>query len=237
MHLRQLVPAPMRLRYKLMKRHWADWSQRSNWQFARSQQAIPVWPQRLELQQPVRQSTHFENKQHNIRLGFSRIGQVVIQPGQLFSFWKIVGPPTAQNGFRKGRNLLNGQLTVDYGGGLCQLSGMIYYLALQAGFDILERYNHSLDIYTDETRFAPLGSDATVVYGYKDLRFMNTTSCAVRFSFKLDERGLHGAIHAPEKLKQQSIHFLSSATANECVLVETKTSSGQLLATSTYRLL
>jgi len=62
-------------------------------------------------------------------------------------------------------------LALDYGGGLCQLSGIIYHAVLEAGLEILERHPHSLDIYTATTRYTPLGSDAAVVYGHKDLRF------------------------------------------------------------------
>jgi vancomycin resistance protein VanW len=66
--------------------------------------------------------------------------------------------------------------------------GILYYLSLQAGLKPLERYPHSTDIYTDETRFTPLGSDATVVYGYKDFRFVNTLSQRIlsqRICFRL----------------------------------------------------
>jgi hypothetical protein len=52
----------------------------------------------------------------------------------------------------------------------------VYHIGIIAGLDIIERYNHSVDIYTDDTRFAPLGTDATVVYGYKDLRIRNNTN-------------------------------------------------------------
>ena len=219
-----------------MQRKWSDWSRRSDWQFARAQSELQDWPKRLEIQQAVRKSTHFENKKHNIRLGYERISQVVVQPGEVFSFWQIVGPPTARNGFRKGRNLLNGQLKEDYGGGLCQLSGMLYYLALQAGFVILERYNHSVDIYTEETRFAPLGSDATVVYGYKDLRFINNTEQPIRFSFKLEDQDLSGVLHAPKVLKIRKLSFIPVASTTEKVRVNTETENGEILATSSYRL-
>ena len=53
------------------------------------------------------------------------------------------------------------------GGGSCQLSGILYYLMLQAGLEAIERFPHSADIYTDETRFTLLGSDATVVIALK----------------------------------------------------------------------
>ena len=46
---------------------------------------------------------------------------------------------------------------------------------------VTERHNHSVDLYTDETRFAPLGTDATVFYGFKDLRIVNDTPAPLKF--------------------------------------------------------
>ena len=53
------------------------------------------------------------------------------------------------------------------------MSGLIYYVSLMAGLEVLERHPHSRDIYDDQTRYAPLGADATVAYGFKDLRVLN----------------------------------------------------------------
>ncbi len=79
------------------------------------------------------------------------------------------------------RNLVNGKIQFTYGGGICQVAGILYHLALMAGLDILERHSHSLDIYTEVERFTPLGADATVVYGYKDLRIRNNTGHPICF--------------------------------------------------------
>ena len=66
-------------------------------------------------------------------------------------------------------------------------------MSLHANLEILERHNHSADIYTEETRFTPLGSDATVAYGYKDLKIRNTLDGPIRFNFSLNENSI--AIH------------------------------------------
>ena len=113
---------------------------------------------------------------HNLKLAIQSIESVDILPREIFSFWKIVGNPSKRNGFIGSRSIINGQVTNSIGGGLCQLSGLVYYLSLKSGLEILERHNHSMDIYTEETRFTPLGSDATVVYGYKDLKIRNNFS-------------------------------------------------------------
>ena len=59
----------------------------------------------------------------------------------------------------------------------------MYYISLIAQLEILERHNHSIDIYDEETRFTPLGSDATVAYDYKDLKIRNNLNCPIKFNF------------------------------------------------------
>tara|TARA_B110000902_G_C14164891_1_gene534576 strand:- start:153 stop:539 length:387 start_codon:yes stop_codon:yes gene_type:complete len=118
-----------------------------------------------------------------------------------------VGCPSKGNGFVESRSIVDGVLTATYGGGLCQLSGLIYYAAILANLEVIERYNHSKDIYTDETRFTPLGSDATVVYGFKDLKIKNNLKKPIRFSFLVDKNSLTIRINSDEVLIKNTIEF------------------------------
>ena len=43
-----------------------------------------------------------ENKAVNLRLAAPCIDRVLIRPGETFSFWALVGNPTADRGFREG---------------------------------------------------------------------------------------------------------------------------------------
>lgn len=137
-----------------------------------------------------------------------QIEPVVIAPGQTFSFWHSLGNPTQKRGYQEGRALMNGQLKATIGGGLCQLSGLIYLLALHTDFAMCERHAHSKDIYTDETRFAPLGSDATVVYGYKDLRIKNQTQTPMRFQFELYKTHITATIMSIDVIPKYTIEFV-----------------------------
>ncbi len=105
---------------------------------------------------------------------------------------------------------MNGKITPTYGGGLCQLSGIIYYASLYANLDIIERYNHSTDIYTNETRFTPLGSDATVVYGFKDLKIKNNLKNPIKFSFSLKKNSLTIRINSEEIIDTNNIEFIKN---------------------------
>jgi vancomycin resistance protein VanW len=107
------------------------------------------------------------------------------------------------------------------GGGLCQLSGLIYYISLHANLEILERHSHSVDIYTDETRFTPLGSDATVAYGYKDLKIRNNLKDPIRFSFLIEEKYLIINLMHSSLIKKNKVEFRENEIDKETVEVDT----------------
>jgi vancomycin resistance protein YoaR len=97
---------------------------------------------------------------------------LLVQPGEIFSFWGLTDPPDEKHGFKDGATFINHRVSSAVGGGLCQLSGLLHNLALLAGCPILERHSHSIDAY-GEGRYIPLGRDATVTYPRADLCFAN----------------------------------------------------------------
>ncbi len=160
-----------------------------------------------KIDQPFTNTPSSVNKKHNLQVAINKINNLVIQPNQLFSFWHLVGNPSTKNGYTKSRAIVGNQLQQTEGGGLCQLSGLIYFLALHTGVQITERSAHSRDIYTDEERFTPLGSDATVVYGYKDLQFKNTLTHPIYLQLQLNNEVLSGSILSTHYTKTFDIHF------------------------------
>ena len=153
-------------------------------------------------------STHqLDSKRHNLQLAIHKIQNVIILPGQIFSFWHLVGNPNKAAGYVEGRTIQGEQVALTFGGGLCQLSGLLYFLSLKAALKIVERHPHSRDIYTDATRFAPLGSDATVVYGYKDLRFENTLDVALCFRIEINENNIYATLCSPQSIPEFKIEF------------------------------
>uniref|UniRef100_UPI0040485633 SDR family NAD(P)-dependent oxidoreductase n=1 Tax=Flavobacterium sp. TaxID=239 RepID=UPI0040485633 len=129
--------------------------------FAKSSERKINFAFKVGTTQEIKQGNYFENKVHNFKIAKERIENVVVYPNQVFSFWKIIGNPTEKNKFKKGRNIVNGTIAEEVGGGLCQISTLIYVTALKLNFEIIERYNHSVDIYSEEDRFTPLGSRKT----------------------------------------------------------------------------
>ncbi len=120
-------------------------------------------------------TTSLENKEentiYNIKLASRMINGILVKPQEIFSFNKYVGPAEKEDGFKESTIIANGKFEDGYGGGVCQVSSTLYNTALFANLQIVERYNHS--IYGDATKYVPLGRDAAIFYGYKDLKFKN----------------------------------------------------------------
>lgn len=159
----------------------------------------------VSISQKILKNINYENKIHNLLQAISKIDGTIIYPGEIFSFWQIVRNPSYKNGYRISRNIIGGELKEDYGGGLCQLSSIIYHLAIRTGMYIIERHNHSIDIYSEEERFTPLGTDATVVYGYKDLRIQNKFSFPIKISLSIINNQLLCVFSSSFKLIEQEI--------------------------------
>lgn len=122
-------------------------------------------------------STSLENKEentiYNIKLSSEVINGILVKPQEIFSFNKHVGPAEKADGYKESTIIVNGIFVNGYGGGICQVSSTLYNAILLANLPIVERYNHS--VYGDATRYVPLGRDAAVFYGLKNLRFKNNS--------------------------------------------------------------
>jgi len=155
-----------------------------------------LWSETVTLI-PVR--TDPANRQRNLELAVSRLQHLHLRPGEVFSFWRSVPAPTLANGFLPGPAFSRGKVIQDVGGGLCLVSTNLYNTFLQAGLEILERHNHSIDPY-GESRFFPLGRDAMVYYGYKDLVVRNARDLPFRLQLELDDRQLRSRLFAPQPI-------------------------------------
>jgi vancomycin resistance protein VanW len=181
-----------------------------------------AFPVRLSIEQRILPTDYAQAKIHNIETACKSFENLPVPPRGIFSFWRVVGRPTESGGFRPGRSLLGGELQPDYGGGLCQLSGLIYYLCLHAGLEILERHPHSRDIYAEAERYAPLGADATVAYGFKDLRVLNSLPAPVCFRVGISAEAVTGCLCSSAAIEPCTVEFLRTAGADGICTVETR---------------
>ena len=114
---------------------------------------------------------------NNIRIPARLINGTVVGPGQVFDFWGAVGPVTFARGFRMGGIIESGRTNPNgaIGGGICSASTTMFNAAIRAGYQVLERDQHSYYI----NRY-PLGLDATVSKYQgriaQNMRFRNDTA-------------------------------------------------------------
>lgn len=133
-----------------------------------------------------------ENKKQNLSLAIKKLDKVVIAPGETFSYWKLIGKPTKKKGYVEGMILRNGKYLSGIGGGLCQLSNLIYWMTLHTPLTVVERWRHGYDVFPDASRTQPFGSGATCSYNYIDLQIKNNTTHSFQLLLSLDETYLRG---------------------------------------------
>ena len=105
---------------------------------------------------------------HNIQVGASMIGNVLLMPGDTFSTVNAIGPTTKANGFVEANTYLNGKVVPGLGGGVCQISSTIYNAELRAGILPDFRTYHEMVV-----KYVPQGLDATIGDEWPDLIFTN----------------------------------------------------------------
>jgi len=139
-----------------------------------------------------------ENKVTNLNIASDAIDGTVIQAGETFSFWKLVGKTSRKKGYIEGMLLSNGQVIEGVGGGICQLANLLYWMALHTPLQIIERHHHSFDPFPDEGRVLPFGSGAGVFYNYVDLQFYNPTEQSFQIQVSLTDKHLKGSISSDQ---------------------------------------
>ncbi|MFC0273870.1 VanW family protein [Metabacillus herbersteinensis] len=117
----------------------------------------------------------------NIELSAGDINQIILGPGDRFYFNLITGDRTPERGYQKAMEIVNKEFVEGYGGGICQTSSTLYNAVTAAGLEILEVHNHSRSI-----GYVPAGKDATVAYGFKDLKFMNNKNYPIMIKTNVD---------------------------------------------------
>jgi vancomycin resistance protein VanW len=134
-----------------------------------------------------------DNKTVNLRIAAKQLNGIVLKPGETFSYWRVIGKPTRSKGYLEGMLLSQGKVTIGIGGGLCQLSNLIYWMTLHTPLTVTERHRHSYDVFPDSGRSQPFGSGATCYYNYIDLQIKNETSEDYQLEIGLSETHLHGS--------------------------------------------
>ncbi len=139
-----------------------------------------------------------KNKAINLRLAVAKINGIVLQPGETFSFWRLVGDPSEKRGYTEGLVIDKGRISRGIGGGLCQLANLIHWMVLNSPLTVTELHHHSDALFPDSGRRVPFGTGTSVFYKNVDYRFMNTTDCPVQLLIWLTDTELCGELRSTE---------------------------------------
>jgi len=104
-----------------------------------------------------------QGRAKNIRNAVSKLNGRILYPGDVFSFYRAVGPYNGSRGY-----IFYGK---DVGSGVCQLSTTIYNAALMINLPIISRENHG-----DMVPYVDYGLDATVYGSSVDMKFKNNSN-------------------------------------------------------------
>lgn len=140
------------------------------------------------------------NKITNLRLAAAKLDGLLLRPGETMSYWKLIGRPTYRKGYLDGLVLYCGKFDYAVGGGLCQLSNLIFWMTLHTPLTVVERYRHSHDVFPDSNRTQPFGSGATCAYPHRDLMIRNDTDQTFQLRLRVGEENLEGVWYAAAPL-------------------------------------
>jgi hypothetical protein len=110
----------------------------------------------------------------NLQLAAESINGKIIEPGETFSFNAAIGDVEHDDRYQLAPVIYDNDMIIGRGGGSCQVSSALYVAALSANLKIEERHPHSAVV-----DYVPIGLDATVLYGYMDLKITNSSEAPI----------------------------------------------------------
>ena len=125
----------------------------------------------------------------NLVAASNTINGTFLAPGATFSLNGILGERTADKGYQEGYVIEGGRLVKGTGGGISQVSTVVYNLAWFAGGELLEHTPHSFYI----SRY-PEGREATVYWPTIDNRWKNTSKYGMLIQMYVADNMVHGRV-------------------------------------------
>lgn len=154
------------------------------------------------------------NRSTNLEIAASKLNNVILLPGETFSYNQTVGERTISNGFKEASIYTSRGVEYGLGGGICQVSSTLYNAVLEANLDIVERKNHRYAV-----TYVPNGRDATVAYGSIDFKFKNSRS----YPIKLIASAKNGVVSISVKGIKEEVEYNVTVTTKKLQTTPFKT--------------
>ena len=193
---------------EILKRYIRDFIHRPRFARQKSVKALPVMVYRhrslIRRQLGNVDMTLQENKAVNLSLAAPKVNGILIRPGEVFSFWHLVGSITARKGYKTGLTIKGGLPDSDTGGGMCQFTNLIHWLVLHSPLTVCEHHHHDgVDLFPDFGRVVPFGTGTSILYNYKDYRFKNETPYTFQLCIDMDDEYITGWLLCDHTLPQK----------------------------------
>jgi vancomycin resistance protein YoaR len=138
------------------------------------------------------------NRANNIKVATNKINNILIDSNESFSFNKLIGKRSIEQGFKEAPIILNGDMKLGMGGGICQVSSTVYNAALYSGLEIVQARNHSIP-----SGYIQKGRDATVSYGNIDLIFKNKYNSPILIQNRVEDNRIISTIYGSEEDRKE----------------------------------
>ncbi|MEG1559930.1 MAG: glycopeptide resistance accessory protein VanW [Clostridia bacterium] len=145
-----------------------------------------------------------ENKVFNLKLAAPNLNGLLIKPGETFSFCLATRYADRQTQYKDGLTVIDGKLTTEKGGGMCQMSNLLFLMFLHTPLTIIERHGHGVKNFKESENNALMGIDATISRGWLDLKLKNETNFTFQICIDFDAENIIGRIFIDEDI---GIHY------------------------------
>ncbi len=154
------------------------------------------------------------NRTRNLELASEAIDGVVIYPGEIFDFNRIVGPRTSSKGYLPAPVFTGTTGHEDgIGGGICQVSSTIFNAVLYANLDIVERHQHSQKVY-----YVPFGRDAAMSGTVCNFRWKNNSDHAIKVRMNVSGGVITCTLYTVEHVSPADVSLSVSRSGNTYTL-------------------
>lgn len=142
-----------------------------------------------------------ENKVFNLKLVGKTINNIVIQPGEVFSFWQLARYANKDEDYKDGLVVVDGVLTTAPAGGLCHISNLLCWIFLHSPLTFIERTGHRSREFPNPPDMLT-GIDATIMEGITDLKVKNNTNEIFQIQIDFDDEYMIGRILSKDKIQK-----------------------------------
>jgi len=136
-----------------------------------------------------------KNRMVNLEVASNKINNYILKPKEIFSFNKVLGNRTKENGYMLAESIDNGKIVKTIGGGICQISTTLNIAVNNAKLKVIERHIHSKAV-----EYALPKYEAAVAYNELDYKFQNTKEKNIKITSEISKNKMEVIVSIYEEI-------------------------------------